>query len=409
MQHFKALSQTERDRLFLIAPETLDVRTDSSLLAVALGATLYSPANRSDLAKSVLKQTERGCVSIVLCLEDSIPDNDVETAESNLLAALEELSSLPDPDRSLPFLFVRCRTPEQLLDVGRRAGRSLDVVTGFVLPKFENETGRGRAFLEALQRLNHETGRTNTRSTAEAGTAPDRTRREVAPLRAMPIIEDKVMTHVETRHGALANALALMNSYRDLVLCVRIGATDMSSTFGLRRSRDLTIYHVNVVASVIGDVVNIFGRSDDRWVITGPVWEHFSNKERVLRPLLRATPFSTVNESELRQRLLMDNLDGLIREIELDQANGLLGKTVIHPSHVPVVHSMSVVSHEEYLDALDIVAGLSGGVLASSYGNKMNELKPHRSWAERTLLRARAFGVAKAGISFAELLEASMR
>lgn len=409
MQHFKALSQTERDRLFLIAPETLDVRTDSSLLAVALGATLYSPANRSDLAKSVLKQTERGCVSIVLCLEDSIPDNDVETAESNLLAALEELSSLPDPDRSLPFLFVRCRTPEQLLDVGRRAGGSLDVVTGFVLPKFENETGRGRAFLEALQRLNHETGRTNTRSTAEAGTAPDRTRREVAPLRAMPIIEDKVMTHVETRHGALANALALMNSYRDLVLCVRIGATDMSSTFGLRRSRDLTIYHVNVVASVIGDVVNIFGRSDDRWVITGPVWEHFSNKERVLRPLLRATPFSTVNESELRQRLLMDNLDGLIREIELDQANGLLGKTVIHPSHVPVVHSMSVVSHEEYLDALDIVAGLSGGVLASSYGNKMNELKPHRSWAERTLLRARAFGVAKAGISFAELLEASMR
>lgn len=409
MQHFKALSQTERDRLFLIAPETLDVRTDSSLLAVALGATLYSPANRSDLAKSVLKQTERGCVSIVLCLEDSIPDNDVETAESNLLAALEELSSLPDPDRSLPFLFVRCRTPEQLLDVGRRAGGSLDVVTGFVLPKFENETGRGRAFLEALQRLNHETGRTNTRSTAEAGTAPDRTRREVAPLRAMPIIEDKVMTHVETRHGALANALALMNSYRDLVLCVRIGATDMSSTFGLRRSRDLTIYHVNVVASVIGDVVNIFGRSDDRWVISGPVWEHFSNKERVLRPLLRATPFSTVNESELRQRLLMDNLDGLIREIELDQANGLLGKTVIHPSHVPVVHSMSVVSHEEYLDALDIVAGLSGGVLASSYGNKMNELKPHRSWAERTLLRARAFGVAKAGISFAELLEASMR
>jgi citrate lyase beta subunit len=410
VQHFKALNQTERDRLFLVAPETLDVRTDSSLLAVALGATLYSPANRSDLAKSVLKQTERGCVSIVLCLEDSIPDNDVNASERNLLAALAELDSLPDRDRSLPFLFVRCRTPEQLLDVGRRAGASLDVVTGFVLPKFENETGRGRAFLEALQRLNRETGRTITRAAVEAASTPDNgTRREVAPLRAMPIIEDKLMTHLETRHKALANALALINSFRELVLCVRIGATDMSSTFGLRRSRDLTIYHVNVVANVIGDVVNFFGRTDDGWVITGPVWEHFTNKERVLRPLLRATPFSTVNEAVLRQRLLMDNLDGLIREIELDQANGLLGKTVIHPSHVPVVHSMSVVSHEEYLDALDIVAGLSGGVKASLYGNKMNELKPHRSWAERTLLRARAFGVANAGISFAELLEASMR
>ncbi|MFC9351532.1 HpcH/HpaI aldolase/citrate lyase family protein [Arthrobacter sp. NPDC057013] len=410
MQHFKAISQTERDRLFLVPPEKLGVRTDSSLLAVALGATLYSPASRSDLAKSVLKQTERGCVSIVLCLEDSIPDDDVRSAECNLLAALAELHSLPDPEGSLPFLFVRCRTPEQLLDIGRRAGSGLDVVTGFVLPKFENETGRGRAFLEALQRLNQETGRTVTRAAVKAATKTDeQIRCGAPPLLAMPIIEDKLMMHVETRQRALANAFFLMTSFRDTVLCVRIGATDMSSTFGIRRSRDLTIYDVNVVANAIGDVVNIFGRTDEGWVITGPVWEHFSNSERVLRPLLRATPFSTVNEAELRQRLLMDNLDGLIREIELDQANGLVGKTVIHPSHVPIVHSMSVVSHEEYLDALDIMAGLSGGVKASSYGNKMNELKPHRSWAERTLLRARAFGVANAGISFAELLEASMR
>lgn len=412
MQHFKALSQIERERLFLIEPEELDVHTDPALLAVALGATLYSPANRPDLAKSVLKQTERGCLSMVLCLEDSIPDDEVKTAEENLLAALVDLSSLSSLDQSLPFLFIRCRTPVQLLEVGRRAGVSLDVVTGFVLPKFENETGRGREFLEAVQLLNLETGRTGARKgSGEAATthALGFPRRNLVPLRAMPIIEHKLMTHVETRHTAMLNAFALINSFHDLVLCVRIGATDLSSAFGLRRSRDLTIYHVNVVANVIGDVVSVFGRPDDGWIITGPVWEHFTNKERVLRPLLRATPFAAVNETELRHKLLMDNLDGLIREIELDQANGLLGKTVIHPSHVPVVHSMSVVSQEEYLDALDIVEGLSGGVKASAYGNKMNELKPHRSWAERTLLRARAFGVANPGISFAELLEASMR
>lgn len=409
MQHFKTLSQAERDRLFLIPPEKLHPHTDPSLLAVALGATLYSPANRQNLAKSVMKQSESGCLSIVLCLEDAIPDDDLESAEVNLIEALAELSSQPDPERSMPLLFIRCRTPEQLLDIGRRAGPNLRVVTGFALPKFENETGRGRAFLEALQLLNVETGRIGTQ-TAGDNIPPklDADRSEVVPLRAMPIIEDRLMTHVETRQGALANALALLSSFRDIVLCVRIGATDMSSTFGLRRSRDLTIYHVSVVANVIGDVVNVFGRTDDGWVITGPVWEHFSNKERVLRPLLRATPFNTVSEIELRHRLLVDNLDGLIREIELDLANGLLGKTVIHPSHVPVVHSMSVVSHEEYLDARDIMDGLGGGVKASSYGNKMNELKPHRSWAERTLLRARAFGVANAGISFAELLEASM-
>ena len=183
----------------------------------------------------------------------------------------------------------------------------------------------------------------------------------------------------------------------------------MSSAFGLRRSRDLTVYNVKVVANIIGDVVNIFGRPADGWVISGPVWEHFVNTERVLRPQLRSTPFEARNEGALRQRILMENLDGLIREIELDQANGLLGKTVIHPSHVPVVHSLSVVSHEEYLDALDIAGDAGGGAKASSYGNKMNEAKPHRAWAERTLLRARAFGVANPGVSFVELLEASMQ
>jgi hypothetical protein len=139
------------------------------------------------------------------------------------------------------------------------------------------------------------------------------------------------------------------------------------------------------------------------------VWEHYTNTERLLKPLLRATPFDAVNERKLRQRILVGNLDGLLRELELDQANGLHGKTVIHPSHVPVVHSRLVVSHEQYVDALDVLSNAVGGVMASTYGNKMNELKPHRSWAERTLMRARAFGVARADISFVELLEAGMR
>lgn len=394
MQHFRTLAESVKERLFLVRPEVLHRASEPQLLAVALGATLYTPANKTNLAQGIRKQARSGCISTVICLEDAVPDDEVPAAEENLLAALRELNADDDPGE-LPLIFIRCRTPEQLLDVGGRAGSGLKAVDGFVLPKFENETGRGRDFLEAIQLLNEASGRPG---------APN-----AHVLRAMPIIEDPVTTHLESRVRVLTDNLALIKEFRELVLCVRIGATDMSSAFGLRRSRDLTIYHVKVVANIIGDVVNIFGRPEDGWVISGPVWEHFVNKERVLRPQLRSTPFETANEGGLRQRILMDNLDGLIREIELDQANGLLGKTVIHPSHVPVVHSMSVVSHEEYLDALDIAGDARGGAKASAYGNKMNELKPHRAWAERTLLRARAFGVARPGVSFVELLEASMR
>lgn len=49
-----------------------------------------------------------------------------------------------------------------------------------------------------------------------------------------------------------------------------------------------------------------------------------------------------------------------------------------------------------------------GGVRASNYRNKMNEAKPHRAWAERTVRRAAVFGVAAEGISFVDLLAAGI-
>ena len=120
------------------------------------------------------------------------------------------------------------------------------------------------------------------------------------------------------------------------------------------------------------------------------------------------TPFAAQDAMELRQQIITEHVDGLIRELVLDKANGLQGKTVIHPSHVRVVHALSVVSHEEYVDATDILAPdlRGGGVSASSYHNKMNEVKPHRAWAQRTLRRARAFGVAAEGIRLVDLLGA---
>ncbi|MFQ4148069.1 HpcH/HpaI aldolase/citrate lyase family protein [Arthrobacter sp. LAPM80] len=380
----------------------MELTTESApeLLAVALGGTLYTPANRPDLVKDVLRQRDLGCVSMVLCLEDSIPDADVDRAEDNVISALRGLDAGAE---DLPLLFVRVRTPEQMLSVGRRAGAATGLLTGFVIPKFDNESGVGASFLDALHVLQSELGLDGTAAAPGAGAG--RTPRR---LRILPILESPAVIHVETRAAALTNIHALLATNREDVLSVRIGATDMSSAFGLRRSRDLTIYDVTVVANVIGDIVNVLGRPEGGFVISGPVWEHYSNTERVLRPQLRVTPFARPQEQELRQRIMTAGLDTLIREIQLDLANGLLGKTVIHPTHVALVHALSVVSHEEYLDALAIAGNEKGGAAASPYGNKMNEMKPHQAWAKRTLLRADAFGVSTANITFVDLLEANM-
>ncbi|ELS52922.1 HpcH/HpaI aldolase/citrate lyase family protein [Streptomyces viridochromogenes] len=386
MRHFGHIAPEVRQRLFHQEPCEFSSDSPARLLSAALGATLYSPATRPRLADDIVKQAANGVVSMVLCLEDSIGDADVAAGEENLVRQFENLAARADA--GLPLLFVRVRTPEQIPDLVRRLGPAVRLLSGFVFPKFTEE--RGIPFLEAL-------------ATAEAAGG----RR----LFGMPVLETPELMYRESRVDALEGIARAVDKYRDRVLALRLGVTDFCSSYGLRRAPDMTAYDVQIVASVIADVVNMLGRADGTgYTVTGPVWEYFRVPERMFKPMLRTSPFLEGQAVELREKLIEHAMDGLLREISLDHANGLLGKTCIHPSHVPAVHALSVVSHEEYSDAVDILRPErgGGGVLRSAYTNKMNEVKPHRAWAERTMLRADVFGVAREDVSFVDLLAAGI-
>ncbi|MCX0243671.1 HpcH/HpaI aldolase/citrate lyase family protein [Streptomyces drozdowiczii] len=385
MRHFGHIAAAAKDGLFFHEPCAFDADSPAPLLSAALGATLYSPATRPRLADDIVKLAGRGVVSMVLCLEDSIDDSEVVAAEENLVRQFAELDA-----RSIepPLLFIRVREPEQITDLVRRLGATVRLLSGFVLPKFTR--ARGVPFMEAL-----------TKAEAAAG------RR----LFAMPVLESPELLHLETRRETLRGIAETVTAHRDRVLALRLGVTDFCSAYGLRRSPDMTAYDVRIVAHVIADVVNVLGRADGTgFTITGPVWEYFPRQERMFKPQLRNSPFQENRAESLRTALIAHDLDGLLREIDLDRANGLLGKTCIHPSHVAPVHALSVVSHEEFSDAQDILRPESngGGVLRSAYTNKMNEVKPHRAWAERTLLRAEVFGVAREDVGFVDLLAACL-
>ncbi|NMO32948.1 HpcH/HpaI aldolase/citrate lyase family protein [Streptomyces sp. GMY01] len=388
MRHFGHLAPEVRQRLFHQEPCAFTADSEARLLAAALGATLYSPATRPRLADDILKQAAHGVISMVLCLEDSIDDADVEHGEENLVRHFADLAARPGAGADLPLLFIRVRTPGQIPDLVRRLGPAVRLLSGFVLPKFTGE--RGLPFLEALESAESAGGRR---------------------LFAMPVLESPELLYRESRVETLEGIFRAVDKYRDRVLALRLGVTDFCSSYGLRRAPDMTAYDVQVVASVIADVVNMLGRADGTgFTVTGPVWEYFRAPERMFKPQLRQSPFLEVQAVELRERLIEHAMDGLLREISLDQANGLLGKTCIHPSHVLPVHALSVVSHEEYSDAADILRPErgGGGVMRSAYTNKMNEVKPHRAWAERTLLRAEVFGVAREDVGFVDLLAAGI-
>lgn len=322
-------------------------------------------------------------MSMVLCLEDAIADHEVAFGEDNLV---RELTRLARRGGEGPLLFVRVRAPEQVTRLVARLGEAASVLTGFVLPKFTELSGA--PFLDAVA---------------------DVAQRSGLRFFAMPVLESPQVMYAETRVDALAGIRLLLDKHRDNVLAVRIGATDLCGAYGLRRSRDLTVYDIAVIRDAITDIVNVFARADESgFVVSGCVWEYFTTPERMFKPQLRRTPFEQHGHRlALRDQLITQDLDGLIREVVLDKANGLIGKTVIHPTHVRPVHSLLVVTAEEYDDATSIhAAGVAGGVQRSGYANKMNELKPHRAWAEATLARAAIYGVAAEGVTFVELLAA---
>lgn len=383
MQHFDYLSEAHSDALFAVPPQPLRRDGDRGTLALALGATFYSPGTRPGLADDSRRAAGIGTTSHVWCLEDSIPHDAVPWAQANVVESLREIR---DDDR-VPLLFVRVRTPDQVTELAKRAGPDAHRLTGFVLPKFRPGP-EGEAWLDAVGQA----------STA-AGTR----------FYAMPVLEHEDLAWTETRADHLAGVRALLDAHREQVLAVRVGGTDLCGLFGLRRDSDTTIYDVAVVRDMLADVLNTFARRGD-YVVSGPVWEHFAGNDRLFKSQLRQTPFENNRNLRLHAQLVRGDVDELLREVALDRANGFSGKTVIHPTHVSVVNALHAVTREEYDDALVVLAGReSGGVVRSPSGGKMNELGPHSLWAEQVTARAAVYGVLAEPDGVVALLDAGWR
>lgn len=387
VQRFGHLDAERRATLFAQEPRSPRDAVGAQAVGMSLGALLYGPATTPRLAASLLSGRWPSLTAVVMCLEDAVADVRLEDAESLLAETLAVFAGEIDrglPRSSVPYLFARVRGPEHLERLLDRLGPLARELDGIVLPKVTVEsTARFLATMRDAQ--------------------VDRDR----PLWAMPILEGPEIAHRERRLDTLLGLQGLLIAYRDLVPCVRIGATDLSGLWGLRRSRDFTVYDLHAVADVIADVVNVFGRADGAPAISGPVWEYIHD-EPVFKPRLRETPFTAAfgaDGADRREALVSSAIDGLLREALLDRVNGLHGKTVIHPSHVAPVDSVYAVSHSEHEDALAILnAGDAAGVEGLTVGARMNEPKPHRLWAERTLQRAEAFGVLRDEHTFLELI-----
>lgn len=358
---------------FVVEPENFDKYTDRELLQYCLGATMYMPGTK-DFAPKILSRAMPGLTTIVLCFEDACPEDQVPAAEENVHKLLDTVSTAVETGQldatAVPLIFVRIRNLDQFKHFGENLTKhQVKSLCGINFPKFNAENGY--EYYAYLKDLNERFG-------------------EV--LYGMPIIEDPEVAYKETRMAELVGIKKILDKYHDLVLQVRVGGTDFSSVFGVRRGVDYSLYDIMTVRECLSDIINVCGRNND-YVISGPVWEYFrAPKELMFEEL----PKHGLEDYLMRRKPLVNNeIDGLLREVILDKANGFIGRTVIHPTHVKFVNAMMAVTKEEYDDACQILGHTEGGVVKGSGGNKMNEIKPHTNWAKKIYNRARAYGVIK--------------
>lgn len=364
--------------LFYKKPNRKNKFSSKEDLEYRLGAALYMPATRDDISHIIASKKYEFIRTYVICLEDAISSDEVEKAEASLIFQFKKLKEMIEKNEmnkeELPFIFIRPRSADYLKRLLPKIREYRDLFFGFVLPKFEEKNAL--KYLELLK---------------------DEVKYLEKPYYIMPIIESECFIYKETRFKSFEYINEILKPYKDWVLNIRIGATDLSSHYGLRRGRDVSVYDIGIVGECICDIVNYFSRRGNDYVISGPVWEYFDNDERLLKPQLRETPFNEMNiESglELRRKYIRKNIDSLIREVILDKNNGMIGKTIIHPSHGIIINALYSVSKEDYMDALSILEiEDKGGVIRSSYLNKMNEVGPHANWAKKIMKRADAYGV----------------
>ena len=317
---------------------------NNSLLYYSVGALLYCPANRKNIADSIVKQRFGTKYSLALCLEDTIRDDSVAEAENILVQTLRQLDQQSmQNDFYVPKIFVRVRNARQIGRLHKAFGESARLITGYILPKFSLENADG--FIQEIIKVNEASA---------------------TPVYTMPIFESPSIIDLRTRYEILYQLKQKLGSVEENVLNIRVGGNDLCHMFGFRRHDNESIHQIRPIATIFSDIITVYGMD---YVVSGPVWEYY--------------------QSSNWQK-------GLYHELADDKLCGFVGKTVIYPSQIEVVNEAYKVPQKDYQDAAAVLNWdkSSHSLVAGSVSKeRMNEYKTHSNWALRTLLMAEYFGI----------------
>ena len=323
-----------------------------------LGASLYMPATRHDIWQVIHRDKLENINSVIICLEDAVNETDVDFALAQLQQLLhtwaqylklteasdgscvidddhqaEQQTGQDNPSECFDRPLVFIRPRHPQMLRALADFDHIDLIDGFVLPKVDMFSLSN--WRVACQYIDDE-------------------------HLLMPTLETaSIFNHTHNQELAIA----LQNSFDQSVFALRVGGNDLFASLRMRRPNNSSIYD-SAIGSLIYQLLGCF--VPHGFYLTAPVFEYLD------QPTL------------------------FMQELTQDVALGLVGKTVIHPTQIPLVHQAYCVPASVHDEAQAILHTEAKAVF--KYNNTMLEPATHRAWAMEVIQRAQVFGVVEDGI-----------
>jgi len=219
-----------------------------------MGATLYVPATHKHLFNVVIDNIYPHLKSVVICLEDSIAEDEVQDA----MIRVEELLKIYQ--RKELLVFLRPRNIENLKKILEL--KHIKRVDGFVLPKIT--VNNLPTYLHLL--INKD-------------------------FHLMPTLE----TIDVFNFNNLTIIRNMLDPFKDEIICIRVGGEDILNILHIRRTTTKTIYEYMPFNLIYSTIINIF--KPCKYQVSAPVFNSFKESDILIKELAEDTALGIFNKT----------------------------------------------------------------------------------------------------------------
>jgi len=268
-----------------------------------MGATLYVPATHKHLFDVVINNIYPNLKSVVICLEDSIAEDEVQ----DVMIRVKELLKIYH--RRKLFVFLRPRNIENLKKILEL--KHIKKVDGFVLPKITVDNLP--TYLHLL--INKD-------------------------FHFMPTLE----TIDVFNFNNLTIIRNMLDPFKDEIICIRVGGEDILNILHIRRTTTKTIYEYMPFNLIYSTIINTF--KPCKYHVSAPVFNSFKESDILIKELTEDTALGIFNKTIINP----SQIDIIHNAYKVLNDDYIIAKELLHTTQAIISYNGSMYEKSTHLN-----------------------------------------------------------